>query len=246
MRADLFPSPPPWIPPRRHPECRRLAHGAIRGPNASLPLGTPLTGNECDMAPNAVGAFPRCLSLGILILAGDPTGALAQGTTERVLTPLPIDSLLSARTLGEYSQPTFSLNGNWIAYTVREHGPRSTVRATADLTERTGIPWYALGARIVLVDTAANETRPLPAGDGESWLPKWSPRGRSVAFLSSRTPTGGGPRAARLWVWDLDANRVRLVSRRMVRPGPLVWSGDGRRGLLQLAASVEGAARATQ
>lgn len=184
--------------------------------------------------------------LGLLLVGGIRTRMLAQSASERSLEPLPIDSLLRARTFGEYSEPMFSPRGDWIAYTVREQTPNSSMSATRDLVERAGIPWYALGARIVLVDTSGRTVRQLPVGDGESWLPTWSPRGRSVAFFSSRKPPGGGPLAARLWVWDLDANRVRLVSPRRVRPGPLAWSSDGRRLLVHLAPSVEPAGQATE
>src|SRR5438552_8762305 len=83
-----------------------------------------------------------------------------------------IDDYLALKSVGN---PQLSPDGKWVAYTVTEQS----------LKDNRGI------TRIWLADVASGAVRQLTAGPGSDRQPRWSPDGRTVAFVS--TPENGPP-----------------------------------------------------
>ena len=99
-----------------------------------------------------------------------------------------IDDYLALRSV---SDPQLSPDGKSIAYTVTE----------ASLKDNRGI------AHVWLVDVATGQGRQLTAGPGSDRQPRWSPDGRTVAFVSTRES------GAQLWVLPIGAGgEARRVS----------------------------------
>jgi dipeptidyl aminopeptidase/acylaminoacyl peptidase len=69
----------------------------------------------------------------------------------------------------------------------------------------------------------SSRPRPVTAGEWSDTLPRWSPDGTSLAFVSDR---GGAP--AGIWVLPVDGpGEATLVCRRPDRISELAWSPDG-------------------
>jgi dipeptidyl aminopeptidase/acylaminoacyl peptidase len=149
---------------------------------------------------------------------------------QELATPLPIEALLNAPTLGSVGEPTFAPDGSALAYTIIDNGRRPALDREQSL--RSGIPWYALGSDIWVSSIAGTDARNLTEKHGNNWAPSWSPDGRAVAFLSDRasgTPVG----QAHLWIWERASGKLRQVSDLPVmdpwgRVGRLEWLADSR------------------
>jgi dipeptidyl aminopeptidase/acylaminoacyl peptidase len=82
------------------------------------------------------------------------------------------------------SDPQLSPDGKWVAYTV----------ATPSLQENRGI------SRVWVAEVATGRSRQLTGGPGSDRQPRWSPDGKTLAFISTREggsqvwllPSGGG------------------------------------------------------
>src|SRR5207245_5166635 len=98
-----------------------------------------------------------------------------------------IDDYLVLKSVGN---PQLSPDGKWVAYTVTEQS----------LKDNRGI------TRIWLADVASGAVRQLTAGPGADRQTRWSPGGRTLAFVS--TP-GTGPHA---WALPLPRERGRRVT----------------------------------
>src|SRR2546427_6320501 len=88
-----------------------------------------------------------------------------------------VDDYLALKSVGN---PQLSPDGKWVAYTVTEQS----------LKDNRGI------TRIWLADVASGAVRQLSAGPGSDRQPRWSPDGRTLAFVSPRgdgAPPGGVP-----------------------------------------------------
>jgi dipeptidyl aminopeptidase/acylaminoacyl peptidase len=109
------------------------------------------------------------------------------------------------------SDPQLSPDGRWVAYTV----------TTASLQENRGI------ARIWLAETIRGGEAPrrLTGGPGSDRQPRWSPDGKTIAFISTRE---GG---AQLWVLPVAGGAARRVSNLPEGASDPVWLPDGS-GLL--------------
>ncbi|HET6946257.1 MAG TPA: S9 family peptidase [bacterium] len=82
---------------------------------------------------------------------------------------------------------------------------------------------------IVPLDGGA--ARQFSAGNHQDSLPRWSPDGRSIAFLSDRAAAGGEPGAKKpkqIYVISADGGEARAVTSGTFNPGDLAWSPDGR------------------
>jgi dipeptidyl aminopeptidase/acylaminoacyl peptidase len=77
---------------------------------------------------------------------------------------------------------------------------------------------------IWLVNVATGEQRPLAAGTGDHFNPRWSPDGRRLAYAS--TAEGGTPQ---LFVRWMDTGQTVRVTGLPDSPQALAWSPDGRR-----------------
>jgi dipeptidyl aminopeptidase/acylaminoacyl peptidase len=110
--------------------------------------------------------------------------------------------------LSAASDPQISPDGRTIAY----------VRKSADImTDKAR-------SSIWLINIATGEQRPLAAGTGDHFSPRWSPDGRRLAYAS--TAEGGAPQ---LFVRWLDSGQTVRVTGLPDSPQDLAWSPDGRR-----------------
>ena len=110
--------------------------------------------------------------------------------------------------LSAASDPQISPDGRTVAY----------VRRTADImTDKAR-------SSIWLINVATGEQRPLAAGTGDHFSPKWSPDGRRLAYVS--TAEGGAPQ---LFVRWMDTGQTVRVTGLPDSPQALAWSPDGRR-----------------
>jgi dipeptidyl aminopeptidase/acylaminoacyl peptidase len=107
------------------------------------------------------------------------------------------------------ADPQLSPDGKWVAYTV----------TTPSLKDNRGI------ARIWLADLATGRTRQLTQGPGSDRSPRWSPDGKTLAFISTRQ---GGPQ---IWALALAGGEARKVTSIDDGVGEIYWKPDGE-GLL--------------
>src|SRR5213082_3935945 len=120
---------------------------------------------------------------------------------QRALT---VDEYLALPVVGD---PQLSPDGKWVAYTVTH----------SSLKENRGT------TRIWLADVTAGTTRQLTAGPGSDRQPRWSPDGRTLAFVSTRE---SGPQLFRSPVGGTggEARRVSSLADGVSDP---VWLPDG-------------------
>jgi dipeptidyl aminopeptidase/acylaminoacyl peptidase len=110
--------------------------------------------------------------------------------------------------LSAASDPQISPDGRTIAY----------VRRSADImTDK-------VRSAIWLVNVASGEQRPLAAGTGDHFSPRWSPDGRRLAYVS--TAEGGAPQ---LFVRWMDTGQTVRVTGLPDSPQAIAWSPDGQR-----------------
>jgi dipeptidyl aminopeptidase/acylaminoacyl peptidase len=134
--------------------------------------------------------------------------------------PLSVLDAVETREFGPYSPVGISPDGRWIAYAVVE---RQVSRPfDVDTWALKGVPWYAAGTEIRVVNVETGKTQRLVSERGNNWLPSWSPEGRYLAFLSDRDGDG----RARLWIWDRESNRQRRASDVTVNTEKIEWAPD--------------------
>ncbi|HEY1339830.1 MAG TPA: S9 family peptidase [Bryobacteraceae bacterium] len=109
-----------------------------------------------------------------------------------------------------------SPDGKWVAYTV------SSVDVTADKSD-TDI-WMANW-------DGTQQVRLTSSPDGEN-APRWSPDGRYVSFLSSRT--GGKARGNQIWLLDRTGGEAQQMTDFKTRLASYEWSPDGKRILMTI------------
>ena len=105
------------------------------------------------------------------------------------------------------SDPQISPDGRTIAY-VRKSNDIMTDKARSTI-------W--------LVDVASGQQRPLLAGTGSYFSPRWSPDGARLAYVAAE---GGNPQLFVRWMTSGESARITQLPD---SPGSLAWSPDGRR-----------------
>ena len=131
-----------------------------------------------------------------------------------------IEDLLSLKWV---SDPQLSPDGSRIAFV-------QTVAAGEADTYRSHL-WVAPvdgGASTAL---GAGDPRQFTAGEHRDSMPRWSPDGRWIAFLSDRgtgKPEPGAKRPKQLFVIPADGGEARLLVPAAHHPSDLVWAPDGR------------------
>jgi dipeptidyl aminopeptidase/acylaminoacyl peptidase len=110
-----------------------------------------------------------------------------------------------------------SPDGKWVAYTV------STVDTSADKSD-TDV-WMASW-------DGAQQIRMTSSPDGEN-APRWSPDGKYLSFLSSRT--GGKARGAQVWILDRTGGEAQQLTEVKGRLSSYEWAPDAKKLLLTMA-----------
>jgi dipeptidyl aminopeptidase/acylaminoacyl peptidase len=121
--------------------------------------------------------------------------------------------------LSAASDPQISPDGRTVAY----------VRRSADImTDKAR-------SSIWLINLATGEQRPLVAGSGDHFSPRWSQDGRRLAYVS--TAEGGSPQ---LFVRWMDSGQSVRVTGLPDSPQAIAWSPDGRRIAYLMTVADEG------
>src|SRR4051794_119669 len=150
--------------------------------------------------------FQRCLALASLCLP------LLYGQGAK--RPIKLEDIHSFRDVRDLQ---ISPDGKWVAYTL------STIDAAADKSD-TDI-WMASW-------DGSRQMRMTSSPDGEN-APRWSPDGRYLAFLSSRT--GGKARGAQVWLLDRSGGEAQQLTDVKGRLSSYDWSPDSKKLLLTMA-----------
>jgi dipeptidyl aminopeptidase/acylaminoacyl peptidase len=150
--------------------------------------------------------------------------ALALGTSMAALAappegPNPVFTGSDLFSITAASDPQISPDGRWIAY-VRRSNDIMTDRARSSI-------W--------LIDAVSGEQRPLVAGSGNHFSPRWSPDGKRLAYAS--TAEGGTPQ---LFVRWMDSGQSARITGLPDSPQGITWSPDGRRIAYLMTAPDEG------
>jgi dipeptidyl aminopeptidase/acylaminoacyl peptidase len=111
--------------------------------------------------------------------------------------------------LRSVSDPQLSPDGKWVAYTL----------STPSLQDNRNV------ARIWVAELATGKTRQITNGPGSDRQPRWSPDGKTVAFISTRE---GG---AQVWLLPIAGGDARKVSTLADGASDPLWLPDGS-GLL--------------
>ncbi|MGD0696634.1 MAG: S9 family peptidase [Terriglobia bacterium] len=116
--------------------------------------------------------------------------------------PITFDDLMKVKRI---SDPQVSPDGRWVAY----------VQTTVDLEANKKI------GHIWLVPSAGGEARQLTSGTGSDNRPRWSPDGREIAFISTRS---GG---SQIWIIPTTGGEARQVTSLSTEADGVTWSKRG-------------------
>jgi dipeptidyl aminopeptidase/acylaminoacyl peptidase len=119
------------------------------------------------------------------------------------------DDFIGLKVVGD---PQVAPGGRWLAYTVSAVSLQDN-RSTS---------------RIWLADLTNGETRALTGGPGSDRSPRWSPDGRTLAFLSTRQ------NGAQIWTLPVAGGEAQRVSRLTEGVNEFIWLPDGK-GFLAVA-----------
>jgi dipeptidyl aminopeptidase/acylaminoacyl peptidase len=133
----------------------------------------------------------------LALCAGLATPVTAQ---QRAMT---IDDYLALRAVGD---PQLSPDGKWVAYTV----------TASSLADNRGV------SRVWLAEVTTGQTRELTAGPGSDRQPRWSPDGRTLAFVSTRQS------GAQLWILPIGGGEARRITSLPDGVSDPVWLPDGK------------------
>ena len=107
--------------------------------------------------------------------------------------------------LKSVSDPQLAPDGKWVAYTV----------STPSLQDNRNV------ARIWVAELATGKTRQVTSGPGSDRQPRWSPDGKTLAFISTREA------GAQVWLLPIAGGDARKVSSLADGASDPVWLPDG-------------------
>src|SRR6266481_530916 len=165
---------------------------------------------------------PKIMRLSAILFASFIGGVFEIARAQQI-GAVPVESVLGAHSFGESSSVEFSPDGKWLAYVVKDNERTKSVDLSSWV--RAGVPVSVNGSDVYISSTETGLARNLTRSKGENWLPKWSPDGQHLAFLSDRDGSG----QAKLWVWDVETNDLKKVSDVEVRADQIEWMRDGKR-----------------
>lgn len=149
--------------------------------------------------------------------------ATAKALPKERSAPLPIPSVLGARTFAELVPISVSPDGEWVAYTIKNQ--RRARLPNSDLAKQNdqGQLWSGTDIWLTNLRTGVNED--ITSGQDSSWLPAWSPNGRYLAFLSDRRQEN----RPHLWIWDDVSGKTRMLSGIVVHTYQIEWLPNSSR-----------------
>jgi dipeptidyl aminopeptidase/acylaminoacyl peptidase len=139
------------------------------------------------------------------------TALLAWLALAASLGPRPACAQRRAMTIEDYlalpsvGDPQLSPDGKWVAYAVTRSSQKENRSAT----------------RIWLAEVAGGQGRQFTAGPGSDRQPRWSPDGRTLAFVSTRE------NGAQLWLLPLAGGEARRVTSVADGVSDPIWLPDG-------------------
>ncbi len=139
-------------------------------------------------------------AVGLLVLSSLPLLSRSLPAQKRAIT---FEDFIAMKAV---SDPQLSPDGRWVAYAV----------ATPSLTDNRNV------SRIWLAEVATGANRQITQGPGSDRSPRWSPDGKTLAFLSTRQ------NGAQVWVLDVTGGEARRVSNLPEGAGELTWMPDGK------------------
>jgi WD40 repeat protein len=122
------------------------------------------------------------------------------------VVPLRVEDVVAMRSFTDFTPIRFSPDGKHLVYAAGDRRRWGT--NAIDQYARTGVPIFALGADLFMLQIATGEAVNLTGSIGNNWAPSWSPDGRFLAFLSDRD----GSSQAKLWIWEAATGKMRKVS----------------------------------
>ena len=117
--------------------------------------------------------------------------------------PLEVEDLFRIKRV---SDPQLSPDGKWIAFVVTE------VDKAAN----------KMNSDIYLIPATGGEPRKLTSSPSSDANPRWSPNGKTLAFVSSRSDD------SHVWLIDVDGGEARQLTKLSTSASNPVWSPDGK------------------
>ncbi len=152
--------------------------------------------------------------------------AVAAGTSAQERKPIAVDDILKTKRIAPFVPIALSPDGKRLAYTVQDNRRANAFDSKAYY--RTGLAFWGSGSDIWIQNPEPGEVRNLTGGNGENWLPAWSPDGHYLAFFSTR----GKSQVANLWVWDTARDELRQVTDKNIRGDQIEWTRDAQHVLV--------------
>src|ERR1044071_23410 len=129
--------------------------------------------------------------------------AFANGKAVQPPKPFTIDELIK---IHRVAGPQISPDGRWIAYTITDTDKAANKRTS----------------QIYLIAVDGGDARQLTSDKQSASAPRWSPDGRTLAFISARDGD------EQVWTIDAESGEMKKISNVALGAADPVWSPDGR------------------
>src|SRR5215510_6976382 len=143
----------------------------------------------------------RYLAIALIALpVAVPGGEVRGGQSYK---PFTINDLLSVRRVAD---PQVSPDGRWVAYTIGDTDKAANKRT----------------AQVYIISVEGGSPRQLTSGPLSATSPRWSPDGKTIAFIRA---ADGSPQ---VWTADVQSGELRKITSLAAGAGGPVWSPDGK------------------
>jgi dipeptidyl aminopeptidase/acylaminoacyl peptidase len=168
----------------------------------------------------------------VIVAAISALAVCGQQTSERQLSPLPVEEILGQRNFLDQTPISLSRDGRMVAYTLRDaQRVQSQDVGLSRTYTSSGVLIGLLGSDVWINDTATGQSQNLTKGAGASWGPAWSPDGERLAFYSDRSGE------QRVWLWERKSGTMKQLAdapARSLLSDPIQWTADGTQVLVRL------------